>query len=395
MNVLFITDVNIVGGATKSFVELVSLLRQKFSINIWVCTGSYTVLNEELEKINISSVDDGHVPVMEADDKKPQNKFSLEFLKYGMNYCKAARIYQKRTDAAVKKIERNIDMNAIDLIHTNSARNDIGCILSRKHQIPHVVHIREFGVEDFNCRFLRKNYCRFLNKGTDLFITVSDAVRTSWGKRGLDVSKAKVIYNGIRHLDILQTELEDLRNSECLKLVATGGIYPTKGQYQIIEAMGLLPEDVKKRVTLDLYGWSNEEYIKELMTRVEQLNLNGQVTWKGVVKDVHQILSQYHVGLTCSKAEGFGRVTAEYMHAGLGVIVSDTGANMELIENGKTGLVYKLNDYSDLSQQILRFFTDRDLLVECGKCAKLKARESFTDEINANNIVAEYRKLVK
>ena len=392
MNVLFITDVNIVGGATKSFVELASLLKQKFNINIWVCTGSYTTLNQELSKIGILSIDDGHVPAMEADDRRPQKKFSLEFIKYQINYYKAAKIFRKRTAAAVKKIERNIDLDLIDLIHTNSARNDIGCILSAKYHIPHIVHIREFGVEDFNCRFLRKDYCRFLNKGTDLFITVSNSVRNSWGKRGLDVSKAKVIYNGIRHQGILQADHEDMQNSEFLKLVAVGGVYPTKGQYQIIEAMGLLPEDIKKRITLDIFGWSDDDYIKELLARAEKLNIGDQVTWKGAVKEVHKILSQYHVGITCSKAEGFGRVTAEYMHAGLGVIVSNTGANTELIEKEKTGLVYVLDDYIDLSQQILRFFNDRELLVKCGKNAISEARVCFTDEINAENIVEEYRK---
>ena len=65
----------------------------------------------------------------------------------------------------------------------------------------------------------------------------------------------------------------------------------------------------------------------------------GQINFLGPRTDVHSMLGNYQIGLMCSKSEGFGLVTAEYMHAKLGVIASNTGASPELIDNEITGLV--------------------------------------------------------
>lgn len=394
MNILFITDPYIVGGATKSFVELVNNLHENYEINAYVCTGSYTSLNEDLEKNNIFSIDDGHLTTMEADFNQEKNIFSLEKWKQVIDYYKSAKLLHKRNAAAINKIERYVDLNLIDIIHTNSARTDIGCELSIKYHIPHIMHIREFGVEDFNCRFLRRNYCAYLNKGTDSFLSVSRAVRDVWIKRGIDSQKISVLYNGIKRPIDLVNNFNDMRQSSKLKLVAAGGIYPTKGQYQIIEALGILPEEIKQNITLDLYGWSDENYIEQLMHRANDLGIANQVTWQGTVDNIFSVLDKYHVGLTCSRAEGFGRVTAEYMHAGLGVIVSDKGANTEIISNGENGLIYQWNDYEDLSKKLVRFYDDRDFLVSCGQRAKKDALDKYLDERNAAGIYEEYKRVI-
>ena len=92
-------------------------------------------------------------------------KYPYECLKYYLSIPKA-----------IKNIKKIIDIKSIDIIHTNSARNDIGCILNRMYNVPHIMHIREFGYEDFDCCTYRYNYNKYISKYTNRFLAISKAV---------------------------------------------------------------------------------------------------------------------------------------------------------------------------------------------------------------------------
>ena len=53
---------------------------------------------------------------------------------------------------------------------------------------------------------------------------------------------------------------------------------------------------------------------------------------------VHSYPTVSYTHLDVYKRQGFGRVTVEYMCAGLAVIASDCGANPELIQHDVTGI---------------------------------------------------------
>jgi len=97
----------------------------------------------------------------------------------------------------------------------------------------------------------------------------------------------------------------------------------------------------------------------------------------------------------CSRSEGFGRVTAEYMHAQLGIIASDSGANPELIEDGVTGLLFKSGDAKSLADCIIRFYNNRELLIQLSHAAREKARREYTQHKNAENIYKIYQEILK
>ena len=75
----------------------------------------------------------------------------------------------------------------------------------------------------------------------------------------------------------------------------------------------------------------------------------NNITFEGYTDELSTLLKQYDVGVVCSKAEGFGLVTIEYLASGLTVVASDTGANPELLENSNNGFLYHLGDIEELS----------------------------------------------
>ena len=97
--------------------------------------------------------------------------------------------------------------------------------------------------------------------------------------------------------------------------------------------------------------------------------------------------------MTCSRAEGFGRVTAEYMYAGLCVIGSNMGATPELIEDNKDGLIYDYQNIHELSRCIERIYNDRELLRYLSKNGK-KSAIKFSSTRNAKEIYEVYLEIL-
>lgn len=384
MTVLFLIDYVTQGGAIRSFLEMVVALQKKGVCPI-VCTSKHDKINTILDQNNIENMSIGHKNVLRPMEMGGL-KGPLRWLKYGCEYYFFERI-------ALKKLEKKIDFSKIDLIHTNSARNILGCLLNKRYNIPHVMHIREFGDVDFNCVSFRLNYIKIYNQYTTKFLSISEAVKHHWVNKGINEEKVQTIYNGI-HFEDVTISSDNMKKSSDIRMLIAGGVYPTKGQHFAVEAIGLLPEDVRNHVSLDVVGWYSEKYVEDMKKHAASMGYANQIHFLGSINDVHERMGNYQIGLMCSHAEGFGRVTAEYMHGRLGVIASDSGANPELIEDGVTGLLFKSGDAKSLADCILKLYNDRELLIKLSNAALKKARELYTQQKNADAIYEVYKQVL-
>lgn len=384
MKVLFIIDYGTVGGATHSFLEMVSALKDK-SVTPFVCTSKRDYINNYLDSIGIDNFAIGHKTVL--------SPLSTSGIKGKLRWIKCCLDYYISNYMSLRKLESSLNLAEIDLIHTNSARNDIGCFISKKYGIPHVMHIREFADSDFDCISFRPNYINVFNNFTTKFISISDAVKKHWIKKGIPDKNVITIYNGIHYEDI-SVSSDDKKCASKLHMLIAGGVVPAKGQQIAIEAIRLLPEKLRQNVTLDIAGWGIESFIKILKNHVVDNGLTNQIHFLGSINDVHERMGRYQIGLMCSRAEGFGRVTAEYMHGRLGVIASDSGANPELIDDGVTGLLFKSGDAKSLADCIMKFYNDRELLVKLSNAAQKKARALYTQQKNAEAIYELYKDIL-
>jgi glycosyltransferase involved in cell wall biosynthesis len=67
--------------------------------------------------------------------------------------------------------------------------------------------------------------------------------------------------------------------------------------------------------------------------------------------------------------ETYGMVVAEAAAAGVAVIVSDNGAPATLVENGLTGLYFRVGDVADLAEKMALLNSDRQLAYDLGAAA--------------------------
>lgn len=382
MRVLFISHNDGKYGAPRSLMGLLSEFIKDKRVTPIVITGSYNEVNIFCEKNQIENYVTYHYLSVYGKSEKFSGalKDSLKFLRYFF-----------RNQIALHIIKSKIDIENIDIIHTNTSSMDIGNILAKKYKIKHIIHLREFGKQDFNLSAFRKNNSVFLNSTTSYFIAISQKIKDTWITQGIEKDKIKVIYNGI---DIKNQPVRQNDRRKILKIIMVGSINIAKGQNQLIEAVGLLPREIKNNIRISIFGGGDFQDIENLKVRIKQLNIVNIVEFKGYSNNIKEVLGQYDIGINCSRAEGFGRTTVEYMASELAVIASDRGANKEIIDDNINGLIYKFDKYEDLAIKIKWLYDNPEIIISLGKKAHEKVVSQFTAVSNATKIFELYEELL-
>jgi glycosyltransferase involved in cell wall biosynthesis len=71
----------------------------------------------------------------------------------------------------------------------------------------------------------------------------------------------------------------------------------------------------------------------------------------------------------CSRSEAFGRVTVEYLRRGRPVIGTRSGGTPELVDDGRTGLLYSPGDTRALANRIELLASSNVILKELSRNA--------------------------
>ena len=386
MNVLYILDPATTGGATEAFLSFIRSL-QKDHVNAIICSSADFPRKEELEGLPVRFITIGHCEMFTNRIK------GHSFLSFKRRIKQKPR-YVYHDLLALRTIIKNVRKEDIDIIHTNSSRSDVGFWLSMIWGKPHIVHLREFGDTDYEVLPLLPKWQFLYNHFSSRFICVSDAVRKHWENKGLDHNKMRVIYDG-REEELIPISQDSLKKEECLKLVIAGVIIESKGQHLVIEALKYLSEKVRNNLTLDLFGGCDESYKEALLNNwTEQGLLMEKIHFHGNRNDMLQQYQHYDVGLMCSRSEGFGLVTAEYMFAQLGVIASDSGACPELITDKVEGLLFKSGSAIDLARAIEYYYNNRDIMIKNSHAARKKALMVFTVSNNVKEVCRQYEQVL-
>lgn len=385
MKILFVACEDKIGGAHNSLLGILEHMKNCEDIQCAVISPYYTKVNEYCEREQIENY---VIPYKGFLHTKPNGKFRSG-LKYIIRYLQ----YHLNNKFAIRKINRIIDFNSITLIHTNNSRIDIGMNLALQHGIPHVWHIREFGEKDFGVYSLKKNYISYMNKPNNYFLAVSNAVKQFWVKKGIEEDKIYVIYNGIRTNKYLAKRAQIL-NNDIIKIIFSAVLTETKGLEELIEALNILNRK-KTNWKLDIFGDGDRTYIRKAKRRVRKYNLEQKIHFQGYTKILTEIMKNYDIGVVCSKSEGFGRITVEYMVAGVVIVATNSGANVELIRDGENGFLYNQGSAVSLANTLQKLFDNIDGLSKIRKAAHKEALDKYDYKINAYKVELFYRYLLK
>lgn len=199
----------------------------------------------------------------------------------------------------------------------------------------------------------------------------------------------------------------DIEKIEKHSIFVTQGAYPLKGIHYAIRAISILKKEyptiklyiagqniIKNdtliaKIKLSGYG----KYIRKL---IKKLNVVENVKFIGIL-DEQQILDRMlksNIFLLPSALENSSNSLGEAMLLGMPCIASNTGGTMDILVHKKEGILYPYGEYEVLAYYISEYFKNNSFITDMGQNARKKALVRHSGEINSEEILKIYNKVL-
>jgi glycosyltransferase involved in cell wall biosynthesis len=217
----------------------------------------------------------------------------------------------------------------------------------------------------------------------DRAVCCSQYVRDTLVQAGKLPNCSGVLFGGIDPDPIMRQVANKTSSPDgTLRLLFFGSLLEQKGVHTAIQAMGMLKQrECADRVTLTILGSGHPDYEMRLHKLVDELGVSDRVVFAGRVSrdEVPAWLGRFDVFLfTSIWAEPMARTVMEAMAAGLLVIGSEVGGQVEMLNNKQNALTFRAADAAGLANQIERAVNDPGLLKRLAEAGQQMVLKHFT-----------------
>ena len=219
-------------------------------------------------------------------------------------------------------------------------------------------------------------------KCVDLFLAPSQFVRDKFVEHGWDRDKFEVLphFQALRPVHLPSTE-----NPSVLYF---GRLSREKGVDDLLRAMQRLPH---LRMVVAGEGQDREA----LLQLKAALNLHN-VEFVGELRgrQLEDAIADSSFTVFPSHAyETLGKTILESYAGGRAVVASDLGSRRELVQDGKTGLLYKTGDVAQLASAIKLLSAQPKLAAEMGRAGREQLRVRNTPQSHFEALISLYERL--
>ncbi|MCG6186906.1 glycosyltransferase family 4 protein [Maribellus maritimus] len=266
-----------------------------------------------------------------------------------------------------KEITNFIKEEKIDLIHAHGSRAMSNVFwASQKLKIPiiYTVHGWSFHIDQkFFVRELRKRMEKFLTNKASKTICVSHSNQED-GIKLFNMKRSTVIYNSVdfekfnpnRNFKDIRAELNIAPEITLIGYIVR--ITQQKDPFSMIEAMRIIAQS-EKNVMLLIVGEGNLK--NEAVALVNKLKLNDRIIFQPFRTDIPDILDAIDIYCLPSLWEGFPIGIIEAMAMKKPVIASPADGNIELINNGVTGIIVPEKNPEKLANELIQLHKNKKL----------------------------------
>lgn len=301
-------------------------------------------------------------------------------------------LFYPRINKTVKYIEKQVDMNTIDIMHAHCVFADgaIALKLKQKYNIDYILSVRADTKEYFkkmpHAVIQLKNI--ILNAKKVIFIAPNmiEEINKKLDENTKKILKEKTIVlpNGINDYWHKNAESKKYKKRDYLELVQVSEFIKRKKIDESINIIEYLNNNgVKSKLTLIGSG----KYFDDIKQYVKNKHLENFVTFTGQINDIDKLKDIYKnsdIFIMPSLNETFGLVYIEAMTQGLPVIYK-TGTGIDGFFNTKIGFGIGEFDYEEIKNNIIELINNYDTIsLECVEQSK---------RFNWSNIANEITKL--
>lgn len=243
----------------------------------------------------------------------------------------------------------------------------------------------EGGVLDRRRRFMPLNFLiRMGLRHVDHVQTISAQTREKLLEAGFRDEQIKFVPNGI------DTSVPPVPApaGEVLVIGYCGRLREVKGVHVLLDAFALtVRQNPECRVRLRIAG--SGETMEALQSQAESLGVAEQVEWLGMVEDTASFFRSLDIYVQPSFAEGLPNSVMEAMVEQRPVLASDIGGNNDLVEDGVTGLLFKVGDAGELAARLTQLVREPELR-DSVACA---GRELIVERFGFDHVVDQLLEL--
>ncbi len=173
--------------------------------------------------------------------------------------------------------------------------------------------------------------------------------------------------------------------------VTIGYIESRKGQDILVEAIRLIPDEIRKKAEFCFVGQNSSAFAQNL---IEQIKDIPEVVITGTVdrQGISEILNRTDVMICPSREDPMPTVAAEAMMVGVPCIVSSATGTAEYIENGINGYDFPSGDAECLSEKIIWCILNNEKLHNMGINARLVYERIFSMSVFEKKIIELFRR---
>ncbi|HAJ57721.1 MAG TPA: lipopolysaccharide heptosyltransferase II [Candidatus Omnitrophica bacterium] len=200
-----------------------------------------------------------------------------------------------------------------------------------------------------------------------------------------------------RSVDLGRYFFHDIRDKgpqEEFLIGVIGRITPIKGQIYFLKALAKVLRSLP-HVKAQLVGSvsaGKDNYMEELEVCIRRLGLSDSIKFLGLRRDIPELLSHMDCLVMPSIAEeSFGRVIVEAQASGVPVVATRVGGVVEIIDDGKDGILVHPRDPDGLAEAILRILKDPEFAYELACAGRKKVEDKFSLEKMADDTIKVYR----
>ena len=257
-------------------------------------------------------------------------------------------------------------------IYSNSLTISIGSYVAEHLKLPHLWHMREYGLKHHGWRFDCSDdaaYTRIMTQSTRI-ISVSHSVATIIKEASpptIPTPPICVIRNRVAMKEKILPSPLNVRDWTPLRCIILGHVNPSKNPLFAIKGIAQLVVEQGLKIQLTLVGGSDQDYLDKIKSDPSYQTIASSITLIPFSDTPLDYLNKVHLLIVPSLNEASPRVIVEAMRCAKPVLTNNSGGADELVLESDCGLVYHADNLVSFKEQLSDIYHNPEKMIRKAK----------------------------
>ncbi len=237
---------------------------------------------------------------------------------------------------------------------------------------------------------------RWIHRGTSVLLGNSQAVVDELVLEAGSPSRVGLIRNGV--IVPAETDVEAWRklrlslalSDDALVVAIVANLIPYKGHADLLNALGAIGGRLPQNWRLLIIG-RDEGIGASLKAQAKSLGIGDHILWLGERSDASDLWNAADLGVLASHEEGFSNALLEGMAAGVPMVATAVGGNLDAIVDSESGRLVPPSDSVAMGQALLALALDAGLRQTMGRNARQRVETQFSQAACIERYLRLYR----